>query len=290
MKTILLKSPAKINLSLDIIKKTNNQYHLLKMITQLINLFDYIEISESKSQKINIYNTGVKIPVRRPEDNIIYKAASSFFDKTKILSTGIDIKVSKNIPIQAGLGGGSSNAATTLIGLNKLFKTKLSKKELQEIGKSLGADVALFFENSTCLCEGKGDIITPLPELTNIYFIIIKPEFGFSTAQVYKSFDKIAKLKKRPNTDKIIEAIYNSNILEAYESLYNVLEEAISNQEIFEIKKLFLNNGAIMSSMTGSGSAVFGVFKNKKIAKEAFDNLKNKNIYKNIFLCEPFKK
>ncbi|MBP0979423.1 MAG: 4-(cytidine 5'-diphospho)-2-C-methyl-D-erythritol kinase [Oscillospiraceae bacterium] len=288
-KKILLKSPAKLNLSLDIldvVTKNKSQYHLLKMITQIIDLVDYIEIFKSGSKKINIYNTGISIPLDRPEDNIIYKAALKFFDETKILFTGVDIKISKNIPVQAGLGGGSSNAATTLIGLNKLFEAGLSKQKLQEIGSTLGADVPLFFESPTCLCEGIGEIITPLPDINNIYFVIIKPEFGFSTAQVYKSFDKIINIKKRPDINKIIKAISNSNIFEAKESLYNVLEEAIDNQEIFKIKKLFEENGAVISSMTGSGSAVFGIFRDKRTAQIAFNNLKN--LYSNIFLSKPF--
>lgn len=282
MNNITLKSPAKINLSLDITEKNSQGYHILNMIVQTIDIYDYITFSKNNSKQINIYSRGLDIPLS--EDNIIYKAVTEFFQKSNIHFSGININISKNIPIQAGLGGGSSNAASALFALNRLFGFPLSLDKLKEIGLTLGADVPLFFFGGTCLCQGIGEIITKLPDLPLVYFVIIKPDFGFSTSEIYKSYDNI-EVSKHPDTHKIISAISKSDIKQMAENIYNVLEEAVTNKEIFNIKSALINYGAIASNMTGSGSCVFGIFDDKNLAQKSINKLKN--IYPNIFLSTP---
>ena len=279
-----MKSPAKINISLDITGKTLNGYHLLNMITQTIDIFDYITFSKNGSQKINIYNTGLSTPSLK--DNIIYKTIIKFFKITNISPFGVDITIKKNIPLQAGLGGGSSNAAMALVALNHLSDINLNINQLQDIGKEIGTDVPLFLLGGTCLCKGIGDIVTKLPDIKNVYFVVVKPSIGFSTPQIYKFFDEI-KIKRHPNIDKIIEAIKNNDINLMCDNIYNVLEEAIPNKEILEIKKSLIKYGALASNMTGSGSAIFGIFKDQLLAKEAIKSIKKLYSIKQIFLCNP---
>ena len=284
MKNIYLKSPAKINLSLDITGTQPDGYHNLNMIVQTINLFDYINISKNNSKKINLSHSGLFMP--DDSSNIMYKAVKKFFEAVNVPFRGVDIYVKKYIPSKAGLGGGSSNAAYTLMGLNTLFNTNLSKSQLQNIGSTLGADVPLFFHTGTLQCQGKGEIITPLAGLPRMYFVIAKPFFGFSTAATYKKFDSI-KIKKRPNNNQIIDGINNADIKQITDNMYNVLEEVVNNKVITQIKSSLISHGALTANMTGSGSAVFGVFKDKYTALCSFYKLKN--FYPYVFLAKPIK-
>ena len=282
--SIRLKTPAKINITLDINGVTSNGYHTLKMITQTISMFDYILIFKNDTGQIKIFSKGIKIPKNR--ENIMYKAVSEFFNYTNIPFDGITIKIEKNIPIEAGLGGGSSDAAATLIGLDKLFNTNLSTDQLQSIGLYLGADVPLFINNKsgTTLIEGIGEIFNSLPNFPDVYFILIKPFFGFCTKEIYKKYDEI-KVCAHPNTDKVIAGIVTSNISEIASNMYNILEEAANNETIYKIKDDLISAGALGASMTGSGSAVFGIFQTKVKAKKAYKFLKN--LYKNISIVQP---
>lgn len=282
MDSVSLKAPAKVNIFLDINGITDNGYHLLNTVVQTINLYDDIVICKSNSKKINIYNKGIDIPINRK--NIIYKAASEFFIYTNIPFSGIDIKVNKKIPTKAGLGGGSSNAAATLIGLNKLFNTNLSIHQLQAIGITLGADVPLFFDGGTYLAEGIGEILTPLPNFPEVCFVIVKPNIGFSTAIVYDKFDKTI-IHQHYDTKKIIASIVTSNIKEISDNMYNVFEEVVTNQQIVNIKSLLIKHGALNAIMTGSGSAIFGIFDNKNNAKKSARFFKD--LYDHVFICKP---
>ena len=284
MKNIYLKSPAKVNLSLDITGIQPDGYHNLNMIVQTIDLFDYINISKNYSKTINLSHSGLFMP--DDSSNIMYKAVEKFFEEVNIPLCGVDIYVKKCIPSKAGLGGGSSNAAYTLMGLNILFNTKLSKSQLQNIGSTLGADVPLFFHTGALQCQGKGEVITPLNGLPKMYFVIVKPFFGFSTAATYKKFDSI-EIQKRPNNDQIIDGINNSDIKQITDNMYNVLEEVVNNNVITRIKNSLISHGALTASMTGSGSAVLGVFQDKYTALCSFHRLKN--FYPYVFLAKPIK-
>ncbi len=252
------------------------------MVVQTIDLFDDITISKSNSKQIGIYNNGISIPTNRK--NIMYKAISKFFTYTNIPFYGININIHKKIPIKAGLGGGSSDAAATLIGLNELFNTNLTMQQLHTIGVTLGADVPLFFDGGTCLAEGIGEILTPLPNFPESFFVIVKPFVGFSTAVVYNNFDKIT-INRHSDIKKIIANIGAANIKEISNNMYNVLEKVVANQEIINIKELLIKHGALNSIMTGSGSAVFGIFTDKNKAKKSAGFFKG--LYSHVFICKP---
>ncbi len=329
LKRIFLKSPAKLNLALDVSKLVENDqykkgYHSLRMVTQTIDLFDYITISKTDTDQINISFSGFAVPVG--SENIIYKSVLKFFEnfekvefksvfqKIKNPFTGFDIEIVKNIPVEAGLGGGSSNAAMTLLALGKLFLKDFSLRDLSKfrrIGLSLGADVPLFFQGGTCLCEGVGEIITPLKNLqdvcSDVCFLVVKPNVGFSTAEIYQKFDKI-KLKKRPDIDGVVSELskFSENetdshsctidVEKVFSKMHNVLEQAVDEQQgqqVFQIKAKLSSLGAVASQMTGSGSAVFGVFLGETKAKKALQELKKENQHKggqscwHVFLCKP---
>lgn len=294
MERIKLLANAKINLSLDITGKLDNGYHLLQMIMQTISLCDEIVLEKIKE--------GIEISCDSPyvpcdERNICYKAAKEFFEKIRLKDlagkaddrnygqqySGIRIDIKKRIPVGAGLAGGSTNAAAVLKGLNILYRTGLKQSELAEIGLKCGADVPFCLSGGTCLAEGIGEKLTRLPPFSNVYAVVITPEFSVSTAWVYNNYN-MKDRKSHPDTKMLIQAVKLKDIEKVARGMRNVLESvtAVKYPEINEIKRQLRSYGALGSMMSGSGPSVFGLFENEEKARVAFDNLK-KN-YKRIYL------
>jgi len=252
------KAHAKINLYLKILDKLPNGYHNIFTVMQKISLCDNIKINinQSETQNINIICENKNIP--DDKTNTAYKAAQLFLEYTKIISD-ISIKIEKKIPSQAGLGGGSSDAASVLSGLNEYYNFILSKKELLEISAKIGADVPFFVSEANCaVCEGIGEIITPINiDLSDFYCLIVKPVYNISTKQAYEDFDKFINSKHQNNTD-ITKYIHNdfSNLIFS------------QNNNIKEIKDLLIKSNAAAAELSGSGSAVFGIFNNLKTSKK----------------------
>ena len=265
MNKIELKAPCKINLSLDITSKRPDGYHTLESIFQTVSLFDDI-IIEKIPNGIELRCDKVKIDAQK---NTCYKAAHLFFAKTKI-SGGARITVIKNIPSQAGLGGGSSDAAAVLKGLNKLYDAKLTYNELCDIGVKIGADVPFFIKGNTAYVNGIGEIIEQIKPICNVYIVIAKGNDGISTVEAYKKFDNL-KMQKHTNTKRIVEFIENSDIKSALKLCVNSLEDCAELDDIDNIKSIFDKNGAMLSLMSGSGSAVFGLFTSKENAENAYN-------------------
>lgn len=277
---MILKAPAKINLSLDVKGRRSNGYHDVEMIMQTVSLFDEVEIV--KADNIEVLTNLPYIP--DDNRNLAYRAAQVFFDHTKIKSGAI-IKIKKLIPVGAGLAGGSTDAASVLTGLNELYETNLTKPELEKLGESLGADVPFFFTGGTCLAQGLGEILTPIPNNLDCWAVIIKPAFSVSTKWVYENL-KADKISKHPDTKDALEAIKQGNIPLMARCMSNVLENVTAKRyhQIEKIKSELIKEGALGSLMSGSGSAVFGVYDNEKAAQVCAAVMNNK--YDGVFVVK----
>ena len=276
MENIELKAYAKINLAIDLLGKRPDNYNEVKMIMQTINIFDKIYI-EKVEKGIVLESDTPNIP--NDDRNIAYKAANYVLNQYDI-DSGVKIKIEKNIPISAGLAGGSTDAAAVIKGMNKLFGLNLDNNTLLKLGEKMGADVPYCMLKNTALATGIGEKITKLPNIGSIDVVLIKPRFGVSTASVYKNFD-YSLPKKRPDFDILINAITNRDINTLAHNMVNVLETVTQtkNPVIKDIKEQLVSNGAIGAMMSGSGPTVFALFKDNHSAKNAYEVMKNKNSY-----------
>lgn len=268
MNSISLKSRAKINLSIDVIGKREDGYHIVEMIMQTIDLYDDIKLKELEEDNIIIKSECSYIPLN--EDNIVYKAAKLIKEKMDI-KKGIEIFIKKNIPVAAGMAGGSSNAAAVLVGLNELWELGLSKDELRDLGLKLGADVPFCIEGGTALAEGIGEKLTYIKGINkDVNILVCKPDIFVSTKEVYQSLD-IKNIEKRPDNKLLIEKLKNDDIVSVSNNMVNVLEEVTSKKysDIKVIENIISKNGAIGTMMSGSGPTVFGFFDNEEKAKRA---------------------
>ena len=283
MNSIDLKSRAKVNLSIDVLGKREDGYHLVEMIMQTIDLYDKLKITEIEENSILIKSNSLDIPLN--EDNIMYKAVNLLRDQFNI-EKGIEISIEKNIPVAAGMAGGSSNAAAVLVGLNKLWNLGLSESELKDIGLKLGADVPFCITGGSALAEGIGEELTNikgLPEDLNI--VVCKPNIFVSTKEVYQSLN-MDKVKRRPKNKELIDALQKEDVKFISENMVNVLEEVTSLKysEIGQIEDIMIKNKALGSMMSGSGPTVFGLFDNKDCAIKAKEDLQAK--YNQVYLVK----
>lgn len=268
MNSISLKSRAKINLSIDVIGKREDGYHIVEMIMQTIDLYDDIKLKELEEDNIIIKSECSYIPLN--EDNIVYKAAKLIKEKMDI-KKGIEIFIKKNIPVAAGMAGGSSNAAAVLVGLNELWELGLSKDELRDLGLKLGADVPFCIEGGTALAEGIGEKLTYIKGINkDVNILVCKPDIFVSTKEVYQSLD-IKNIEKRPDNKLLIEKLKNDDIVSVSNNMVNVLEEVTSKKysDIKVIENIIAKNGAMGTMMSGSGPTVFGFFDNEEKARRA---------------------
>ena len=280
MKTIKLKAPAKINLTLEVLERLPNGYHQIRFVMAKVPaLYDEISITfDPKKEEIKVKSNTNGIPL--DERNICFKAAKKFFEKTGKKS-GIKIYIKKNIPVGAGLGGGSSDGAATLKILNKYFKYPFSDKKLSELGAEIGKDIPFFFSpKSGALVEGMGEKITKTFELPKLNLLLVNPRIHISTKHAYERLtSEIAKIKKRKNiSQKMTNAVKNKNIELISKYLYNDFEIILKKEQpiIKEVKENLVSLGASGTSMTGSGSTVFGIFKNRQSALNAKNKIKIK--------------
>lgn len=242
MEKIYLKARAKINLNLEVIGKREDNYHNIESVFQKINLYDELYIQKTNTQKIEII-TNVK--ELNNQENIIYKAYQLLKQEYKDI-TGVEVKLNKKIPMQAGLAGGSTDCASFIKGINKLFSLKMSQNKMEEIGKKLGADVVPCFYNQPIKAEGIGEIITPIDTSFKYYLVIIKPSIVGNTKEMYSKIDEQKLVNKKVNTQKIIQGLEKKQLKEIASHLYNVFEEVIEEKErIQEIKKNLIKQGAL---------------------------------------------
>ena len=274
--SIALKAYGKLNLLLDIVGKRHDGYHTLKSVFQSVSVYDTLEVSLIEENEIIITCDDESVPT--DSKNLVWKACEAFFDATGKPFCGVKISIQKNIPAMAGMAGGSSDCAATLVALNILLNTELTEAQLCDIGEKLGADVPFCIVGGTVLCEGIGEILTPLPDLEECYFAVCKPEISISTPECYKKFDSMT-ITEKANADDMIAALVVGDVEEVAKHLYNSLEYAADYKEIREIKEKILENDALGALMTGSGSAVFGIYNNKRDAKKCVREMENDYLF-----------
>lgn len=274
-----IKAYAKINIALDIVGKRDDGYHLLRMIMQTIDLYDIIKIEKIDSE-IKIKCNKNYVPT--DERNLAYKAAK-LFKETYSIKEGVYIDLIKNIPVSAGLAGGSTDAAAVLKLMNKIFNVNASYNELKKIAVKLGADVPYCITGGTALCEGIGEKITQLKPFKDKIIVLIKPPFGVSTKEVYNNFD-LSKVIFHPKIEDLIENMENDNIYFIANNMKNLLENVTLRKHriISNIKEEVKLNGAIGAMMSGSGPTVFALFDDMLKAQICYDNMK-KN-YNDVFI------
>ena len=276
-----MKAYAKINLALDVIGKLENGYHEVKMIMQTIGIYDEIRFSKCE-EGIHLTIEGGKVPA--DENNLVYKAARIMMDEYHIPS-GIQIDLKKTIPVAAGMAGGSSDAAATFKGINRLFDLDASLEDLMRLGVRVGADVPYCILGGTALAEGIGEKLTSLNPAPECFVLVAKPDIQVSTRYVYENLD-MEGIKKHPDIDGMVEAIWEESFQGMLDRMGNVLEDVTARQYpiVEQIKKRMRDLGALNSLMSGSGPTVFGIFVNERIAREAFESLKAEGLAPQVFL------
>ena len=269
---ISVKAYAKLNITLDVLGKRTDGYHEMKMIMQTVALSDDIEIKTEIGGGISVRTDLKFLPC--DERNIVYKAAMSFARETGIDYDGISFDIKKNIPVCAGMAGGSADAAAVLKGLDALYGTELGNEKLMKLGLELGADVPYCIMGGTALAEGIGEILTPLKPIPHCWVLIAKPPFSSSTPVVFSKFDCV-KTVHRPDTDGVIKALEEGNLAEIGRRMYNVIEPVVAKErrEIEQLKVALISNGALGAALSGTGSTVFGVFAAKEEAELAKRNM-----------------
>lgn len=242
MEAIYKKARAKINLSLEVTGKREDNYHTLSSVFQKINFYDELYIRKTKSDGIVILSN---VEALNNQDNIIAKAYDTLKEKYKTI-TGVEVKLNKRIPMQAGLAGGSTDCASFIVGMDQLFSLKMTQKEKEDVGKSLGADVVPCFYKQAIKAEGIGDIITPIDTTCKYYLVILKPPIACNTKEMYAKIDEQKNVNTRGNTEKIIQGLEKNQIREITDYLYNVFEEVIEEKEtIQKMKEELRKQGAL---------------------------------------------
>lgn len=265
-KSISIKSYAKLNLYLEITGRREDGYHLLKSVMQSISLYDTLKFTLSEGEEIEIICDAEGVPLNGK--NLIWKAIEAFYDAADVKKHKVTVELVKNIPSMAGMAGGSSNAAAALVAMNEIYNKPLTLDKLCEIGTKLGADVPFCIKGGTVLCEGIGDIMTEISHIPDCCFVVVKPDVSISTPEAYKKFDSMI-IENKPDFINFKSGIDRLDISSVANSMYNSLEIACDLKEINDIKRKLCELGAVNSMMTGSGSAVFGIFTDKLLAQKA---------------------
>lgn len=278
---MVITANAKINLTLDITRKRSDGYHDISTIMQSISLSDELELTKNKDGKIKISCNKRGVPT--DERNSAYKAAKAIMDYCGITEMGVNIFINKSIPVEAGMGGGSADAAAVLIGMNRLFDLQLTDGILTDIAADIGADVPFCLLGGTKRCEGIGDVMRDVSPMPDCFILICKPPVGVSTALAYSESDKYPQ-DGSFMTPAMEEALSTGNLSEVVDSIGNRFDDILQIPDVQIVKSLMNEYGALGSSMTGSGSAVFGIYDDELKVKEAYDILKP---YGDVFITRP---
>lgn len=284
-KSISLKAYGKINLGLDVLRRLENGYHEVKMIMQSVSLHDVITITIlDDTSDIIIRTSSGKIPCN--EQNLAYKAAKLMME-TYQLSNGVDIYIEKNIPVAAGMAGGSTDCAAVFKGMNTLFEIGASEMDLRTLGVKLGADVPYCIMGHTALSEGIGEVLTPLPQPPTCIVLLAKPDIDVSTKYVYENLH-LDTLETHPDIDGMILAIKNQDLAMLCNKMSNVLETVTGTKYpiIGEIEEIMKSEGALQSIMSGSGPTVFGIFDDKQKAEKAAALIRQKNLTQEVHVAK----
>lgn len=262
------KARAKINLGLDVCRRLENGYHEVKMVMQTVDIYDELEFKKRNDPDI-ILSVNSRDYLGDLENNLIFKAAKLMKEWYNI-SQGIEIKLKKNIPVAAGMAGGSTDAAATMLAINEMFELGLGKEELMERAVCLGADIPFCILGGTALAEGIGEKLIPLPAPPKASILVVKPPVMVPTKWVYENLH-LKALEKHPDIDGMIEALKEGNLRGITERMENVMESVTEREYpiITDIKKMMLGNGALNAVMSGSGPSIFGIFLDEETANTA---------------------
>ena len=279
-----LTANAKINLTLDILRKREDGYHDLQMVMQSVSLADHLTVAPAQGEEGTAVSSLHFLPTGGKN---LAQAAAAAFRRAAGLGGQIDVTIRKHIPVCAGLAGGSADAAAVLHAMNRMTGAGLSPAELAKIGESVGSDVPFCVLGGTALAEGRGELLTPLPPLPPCRIVICKPPFSISTPQLFSRVN-VRKIVRRPDTAGVAAALDAGDLAGVARRMYNVFEDVLEPRrlaEIGEIKSVLIDCGALGTSMSGSGPSVFGLFEDEASAQDACGRLRES--YRDVFLCTP---
>ena len=281
MDSVTERSCAKLNLSLDVFSRREDGYHDLKMVMCSAGLCDTVTVTLRTDARTEVWTNFPWLP--RDGRNHAVKAAEAFFDALGEKNPGVDIRIEKKVPVGAGMAGGSANAAAVLRALNTLTGAGLSPERLREIGLQVGSDVPYCVSGGMALAQGRGEVLTPLPPMPQCSILICKPSFSISTGDLFRRFDSRAP-RNHPDTAGLISALEAGDLSGVAVRMFNVFEEVLprNTPHIRAIRSALLDAGALGAVMTGTGSAVFGVFDDRALAEGAYRSLSRN--YRDCFL------
>lgn len=284
MTTLYEGAFAKINLTLDVLDKRPDGYHDLQSVMQTLSIRDDIEIDVDTDKPWELHCNMDGIPT--DNRNLAWKAAEVFYNATGRHTTGLEIRITKRIPMEAGLGGGSADAAAVLRALNKHYGNPLSILALAEIGAQVGSDVPFCTVCGTAMVEGRGERLRKLPDLPDCFFVVCKPEFSSSTPELYKKLDQ-SVIAHRPNNQAMESALLAGDLEKVAENVYNVFDPIVTQDhlEMNYIKSIYNSYGGFGYQMTGSGSAVFCMVSEFEHAAVICNMLKD--TYPLVFIAKP---
>lgn len=284
MTTLFEPAFAKLNLTLDVLGKRPDGYHDLKSVMQTVSIRDDVEIDVGTGKPWCLKCDKEGIPT--DEKNLAWKAAKVYCDAMGKDPGGLEIRITKRIPSQAGMGGGSADAAAVLRALNKHYGEPLSIMALAELGAQVGSDVPFCVLCGTAMVEGRGERLRKLPDMPDCVIVVCKPDFSVSTPELYKKIDEVA-IAKRPDNQAMESALIAGDLPKVAENIYNVFDPVVTAEhlELNYIKSLFHQYGAVGYQMTGSGSACFGIVSEFEVAAVICNMLKDN--YPNVFICKP---
>lgn len=267
---MILKAYAKINLTLEVLKKLESGYHLISSVMQQVALYDTIFLEKSNEVK-------VKCKYVKEKENLVYKVVL-FIKELFGINSGVKIEIEKNIPVGGGLGGGSADCAAVILGLNKLFKLNLNINDLIKIGAEMGKDVPFSLVGGCCVVSGVGEILKKI-EGVRLHVLMIYPGFSISTREAYEKLNlKINKKSKIPKiTAKMVEAIKKQDVKDIAKLLFNEFEHNVIKEYpvIGKIKKELIALGALNACISGTGATVYGIFDSNERARYAYDKIKD---------------
>lgn len=284
MTTLYEGAFAKVNLTLDVMDKREDGYHDLKSVMQTISIRDDVEIDVDTDAPWSVSYTDENIPT--DERSLVWKAADAFYAATGLKTTGISIRVTNRIPTQAGLGGGSADAAAVLRALNKHYNMPLSILALAEIGAQVGSDVPFCVVCGTAMVEGRGEKLRKLPDIPDCFFVVCKPDFSCSTPELFKKLDE-SVIAHRPDNQALESALLAGDLQKIADNIYNVFDPVVTKDhlELNYIKSIFNSYGAIAYQMSGSGSAVFAIVTEFEHAAVICNMLKDN--YPQVYIAKP---
>ena len=263
---------AKLNLTLDVTARREDGYHDMVMVMQTISVTDRITIEESGESGIRVRCNYRYVPT--DERNLAVKAAKIFLRAAGEEDRGIQIQMEKSIPVGAGMAGGSADAAAVLRGLNRLLGRRFDRLELEKLAEEIGSDVPFCVAGGTALARGRGEVLEDLAPMPECQIVVCKPGFSISTPELFRKLDQ-AGLKRHPDTEGMLEALRNQDLKAMSVRMYNVFEEVDDRRmrSVAEIKSVMLDYGALGAIMTGTGSAVFGVYSDRNMAEKCAEEL-----------------